>query len=455
MFAVAAARPGARCRWRWSRCWRARAVFTAAAVTVQSLAFWLGEHGAARAPGVGVHAGLQPLSEAAVQRVDLVPLYTLIPAGFVGFLPVELVRAPSLALLGACSPPRWAGRLLALLVFHAGLRRYAVGQPLRRAPVARPATARYTARSRRADAVHDISRARARPRARSVGGQARVAARAAQARRRALRSSARRPAAPRRRPLRQRRRVRAHHRRAAGHRLEHGQPEALVQARHRADARSADQRDELRLGHADQAQRCARACPCDRAPPRPRPRRRCRGRPARAAARAAARWPRSASGSSCAARAGRSRSRSRRASRAASPRAPAPPGGTHGVDPQVDRVYPVRRDAEHLGDPARRERAVGDDVVRARDRVADLAAVLLVRVGGDPLRVPHRVQIVDRHQLRHARGARHEHAHRVEERRAAQQQVVQRIGDQARVRVGRVGLQRSERRRAAEPVQSR
>jgi viologen exporter family transport system permease protein len=54
-------------------------------------------------------------------------LFTILPAGFVGYLPVALVREPSPAravLLCAGA----AGYLaFAVLVFHRGLRRYASG----------------------------------------------------------------------------------------------------------------------------------------------------------------------------------------------------------------------------------------------------------------------------------------------------------------------------------------
>jgi ABC-2 type transport system permease protein len=50
-----------------------------------------------------------------------------VPAGFVGFLPVELVRAPSAALAAAALGAAVGWTLLALFVFGRGLRRYASG----------------------------------------------------------------------------------------------------------------------------------------------------------------------------------------------------------------------------------------------------------------------------------------------------------------------------------------
>jgi ABC-2 type transport system permease protein len=54
-------------------------------------------------------------------------LYTVLPAGFIGFLPVDLVREPSVAMAGAAiaAAAGWCG--LAFAVFHAGLRRYESG----------------------------------------------------------------------------------------------------------------------------------------------------------------------------------------------------------------------------------------------------------------------------------------------------------------------------------------
>jgi ABC-2 type transport system permease protein len=103
------------------------AVFTAAAVTVQSLAFWLGEmEQLARQVWeftLAFSLYPKPLFSGSISFL----LYTLIPAGFVGFLPVELVRAPSLALLAGVLAAALGWWLLALLVFHAGLRRYESG----------------------------------------------------------------------------------------------------------------------------------------------------------------------------------------------------------------------------------------------------------------------------------------------------------------------------------------
>ena len=102
-------------------------VFTASGVIVQSLAFWL----------AGMETFARQISEFTL-TFSLYPrplftggvaflLYTLVPAGFVGFLPAELVRAPSVPLALAALGASLVWSLLALYVFGRGLRRYASG----------------------------------------------------------------------------------------------------------------------------------------------------------------------------------------------------------------------------------------------------------------------------------------------------------------------------------------
>jgi ABC-2 type transport system permease protein len=102
-------------------------VLAGSAVLVNSLAFWLGEMDGL--PRQLVEFVLvfslypSPLFTGALRVV----LFTLVPAGFVGFLPSEFLHAPSLgALLGTVGGALlWI--LLAVLVFHRGLRRYESG----------------------------------------------------------------------------------------------------------------------------------------------------------------------------------------------------------------------------------------------------------------------------------------------------------------------------------------
>jgi ABC-2 type transport system permease protein len=103
------------------------AVFTASGVIAQCLAFWLR----------GMEALARQIWEFTL-TFSLYPrtlfgggvsflLYTLIPAGFVGFVPSELVRAPSPLLAAAAVGAAALWTVLALAVFRAGLRRYESG----------------------------------------------------------------------------------------------------------------------------------------------------------------------------------------------------------------------------------------------------------------------------------------------------------------------------------------
>ena len=116
----------ARCPGRCSPCWRA-AAFLATAILLQSSAFWLGrvEQLARQASEFILTFSLypRPLFSGGVAFL----LYTLIPAGFIAYLPVELVRRPTFAhaILVAAGAVAWLA--LALCVFQRGLRRYESG----------------------------------------------------------------------------------------------------------------------------------------------------------------------------------------------------------------------------------------------------------------------------------------------------------------------------------------
>jgi ABC-2 type transport system permease protein len=101
--------------------------FTASAAVFQSLAFWLGdvEQLALQLREFTLNFALypQPLFGGAIQIL----LYTLLPAGFVGFLPVDVVRNPSATtcLLAFAGALLWWG--IAVGVFALGLHRYESG----------------------------------------------------------------------------------------------------------------------------------------------------------------------------------------------------------------------------------------------------------------------------------------------------------------------------------------
>jgi ABC-2 type transport system permease protein len=102
-------------------------VLMGATVLVNSLAFWLGEmDGLPRQLTEFVlifSLYPSPIFTGALRLV----LFTLVPAGFVGFLPAEFLHEPSAgALLGTLGGALlWTA--LAVLVFHRGLRRYESG----------------------------------------------------------------------------------------------------------------------------------------------------------------------------------------------------------------------------------------------------------------------------------------------------------------------------------------
>ncbi len=102
-------------------------VFTASAVLLQSLAFWLGriEVVARQMLEFQITFGLYPSS--LFGGALRVVLYTAIPAGFVGYLPAEFVRTASLPALAALFAGTAFFVALALVVFHRGLRVYESG----------------------------------------------------------------------------------------------------------------------------------------------------------------------------------------------------------------------------------------------------------------------------------------------------------------------------------------
>jgi len=102
-------------------------VFIASGILIHSLAFWLGriEHVARQMWDFLVTFSTYPrtLFSGALKLV----LFTVIPAGFIGYLPVELLRSFSWAGLAATISGAAGYVLLAVLVFRSGLRRYESG----------------------------------------------------------------------------------------------------------------------------------------------------------------------------------------------------------------------------------------------------------------------------------------------------------------------------------------
>ena len=102
-------------------------MFTASGVILHSLAFWLGRvEGLARQLWeflITFSIYPRPLFAGALKLM----LFTLIPAGFIGYLPVELLREFTWLGLAAALSGAVLYVGLALLVFDRGLRQYESG----------------------------------------------------------------------------------------------------------------------------------------------------------------------------------------------------------------------------------------------------------------------------------------------------------------------------------------
>jgi len=102
-------------------------VFTATTVMIHSLAFWMGnvESLARQASEFMVLFSAYP--KTVFTGALKVALYTIVPAGFIAYLPVELFRAPSLLLLAGVVGGALLYASLAAALFGLGLRRYESG----------------------------------------------------------------------------------------------------------------------------------------------------------------------------------------------------------------------------------------------------------------------------------------------------------------------------------------
>lgn len=102
-------------------------IFISFGVITQSLAFWLGN-----AEGVGqqfFNALLNFSTYPTVIFTGLIKvlLFTVIPAGFITYMPVQLLRSPSWMMLGQLILFTVTAAVVAFVVFHRGLRRYESG----------------------------------------------------------------------------------------------------------------------------------------------------------------------------------------------------------------------------------------------------------------------------------------------------------------------------------------
>ena len=102
-------------------------IFVACGTVFFSLAFWLGrvETVATQLWELLVTFSLYP--EPLFGGTLRLLLFTVLPAGFVGYLPVRILRAPSLANVTILMFVATGYLCLAVLIFNRGLRRYGSG----------------------------------------------------------------------------------------------------------------------------------------------------------------------------------------------------------------------------------------------------------------------------------------------------------------------------------------
>jgi ABC-2 type transport system permease protein len=105
-------------------------IMVSSGVVFGSLAFWLGPIDAAARQISDLVITFSVYPEPLFGGVIRVLLFTLVPAGFVGYVPARLIRAPSIGLAAELVAVATVYALLATLVFVRGLRSYCGGSRL-------------------------------------------------------------------------------------------------------------------------------------------------------------------------------------------------------------------------------------------------------------------------------------------------------------------------------------
>jgi ABC-2 type transport system permease protein len=103
------------------------AVLLACGIVFFSLAFWLGKVDTVARQMWELLITFSMYPEPLFGGALRLALFTVLPAGFVGYLPVRLVRTPSVLDVVVLATAAGAYLALAVAVFHRGLRRYASG----------------------------------------------------------------------------------------------------------------------------------------------------------------------------------------------------------------------------------------------------------------------------------------------------------------------------------------
>ena len=102
-------------------------VFTATTIVLHSLAFWLGNTGTLSQQASEFLVLFSAYPKTIFSGALKVALFTIIPAGFIAYLPVDLIRAPNATLLATVVVSAVVYAALAGWVFDRGLRRYESG----------------------------------------------------------------------------------------------------------------------------------------------------------------------------------------------------------------------------------------------------------------------------------------------------------------------------------------
>ncbi|HLW00527.1 MAG TPA: ABC-2 family transporter protein [Ktedonobacterales bacterium] len=105
-------------------------IFTAFLVLLGSLAFWLGNSEGLSQQLMGALISFSTYPTAIFHGAVKLLLFTVLPAGFISYFPVELLRSFRWPLLGALFAFTVGIAALAWAVFHLGLRRYESGNRL-------------------------------------------------------------------------------------------------------------------------------------------------------------------------------------------------------------------------------------------------------------------------------------------------------------------------------------
>jgi ABC-2 type transport system permease protein len=110
----------------------AAAIFLAVMIAVQSLAFWITGISTAADNLFEVFLTLSLYPQNVYGSVVRVLLFTAIPAAYIGFLPVEIMRRFSWPMLGAIMGAAVFYLWLAVFIFNRGLRSYTSGNAMQR-----------------------------------------------------------------------------------------------------------------------------------------------------------------------------------------------------------------------------------------------------------------------------------------------------------------------------------